>query len=141
MKISQLNQQIVELDRSAQYITNKHGMQTGVVLDADLWHQFLSLLNGNSIPNQPDTTVDDETDERVAMHREELAFRRMHPSLVEKYMGKYVAIYQEELVDHDSDQIELYLRVKKKYPKATFMIAPVNEQAEELINVRSLRYL
>lgn len=73
-------------------------------------------------------------DEMVA---EELAFRRLHPVLLKTHKGQFVAIYQEQLVDYDEDQVALYLRVDEKYPDAFVLIAPINEQAEEIYHFRS----
>jgi len=78
-----------------------------------------------------------DSDENEITCREELAFRRLHPSLLKTYKGQFVAIYQERLVDHDEDQIDLYLRVDEQYPDEFVMIAPVNEQAEEVYRFRS----
>lgn len=76
------------------------------------------------------------------MAREEKAFYNLHPILKEKYLGKYVAIYQDELVDHDDNQLELYLRIREKYGKEFVMITPVNEEAkEEVYTFRSPRLL
>jgi hypothetical protein len=71
--------------------------------------------------------------------REEAAFYRLHPELWQKYPGQYVAIYNEEVVDHDVDQVSLYLRVKAQYPGQFVWIAPVKETAAEEYVIRSPR--
>jgi len=74
-----------------------------------------------------------------AVAREEAAFYRLHPELWQKYPGQYVAIYNEEVVDHDSDQVALYLRVKARYPGQFVWIAPIKETAVEEYVIHSPR--
>jgi hypothetical protein len=75
----------------------------------------------------------------MAVAQEEAAFYRLHPELWQKYPGQYVAIYNEEMVDHDSDQVALFLRVKARYPDEFVWIAPVQETAVEEYIIRSPR--
>lgn len=81
----------------------------------------------------PDETLTSSID------REEAAFRRLHPALRRKYLGQYVAIHGGELVDHDTDQVALYLRVKDNFPNRFVWIAPVREKPEEEYVMRSPR--
>jgi hypothetical protein len=67
----------------------------------------------------------------TAVAREEAAFYRMHVDLLQKYLGEYVAVYNEEMVDHDRDQVALYLRIKARYPGQFVWIASVRETAVE----------
>ncbi len=78
--------------------------------------------------------------EKAVMDREESAYHKLHPSLLEKYPNQYVAIYGGELVDHDSDQVDLYLRVKSRYPDRFVWIAPVHAEPEEIYVTRSPRF-
>ena len=71
--------------------------------------------------------------------REKNAFRRLHPALQAQYMGEYVAIYGEELVDHDVDQATLIARIDKKYPDTFVLIRPVKQEPEIVYEHRSLR--
>ncbi|MFO7537981.1 MAG: DUF5678 domain-containing protein [Chloroflexota bacterium] len=75
----------------------------------------------------------------TAVAQEEAAFYRLHPELWQKYPGQYVAIHNEEVVDHDADQVALYLRVKARYPGQFVWIAPVKETPVEEYVVRSPR--
>jgi hypothetical protein len=43
--------------------------------------------------------------------RETLAFRRLLPQLLSQYAGEFVAIHDEQVIDHDSSDIELIQRV------------------------------
>jgi hypothetical protein len=75
----------------------------------------------------------------TAVAQEEAAFYRLHPELWQTYPGQYVAIHNEEVVDHDADQVALYLRIKARYPGQFVWIAPVKETAVEEYVVRSPR--
>ncbi len=44
------------------------------------------------------------------------AYIAMHPMLKERHLGKYVAVYQGELIDHDEDPVALLSRIDEKYP-------------------------
>ena len=72
--------------------------------------------------------------------REKIAFQQMHAALLEKYMGQYVAIYDEELVDHDLNQAALVARVDKKYPNSFVLIRPVKQEPEIVYKHRAIRW-
>lgn len=78
--------------------------------------------------------LDDE-----AINREGAAYRRLHPELKQKYLGQYVAVHGGKLVDHDSNQVDLYLRVEARYPGEFVWIAPVQEEPEEVYVIHSPR--
>jgi hypothetical protein len=85
----------------------------------------------------------EETDgeNALAVDREEAAFKRLHPMLREQYFGQYVAIYQGKLIDHDSDQVALFIRTQEKHPDEFVWIAPVGEEPEETYVLRSPRFV
>jgi len=85
--------------------------------------------------------VDSDAKWEAAMCLEGAAFRDLHPALYKKYAGKYVAIYNEQLVDSDSDQATLLLRTRKQYPNEFVWIAPVSESPDEVFVFRSPRLL
>lgn len=80
-------------------------------------------------------------DEDSIVAKEEAAFKRLHPMLREKYLGQYVAIYQGKMIDHDPDQVALFLRTKKRHPDEFIWIAPVSEEPEETYVLRSPRFV
>ena len=41
-----------------------------------------------------------------------------------KYMGEYVAIHHQKVVDHDADRATLYDRIRTKYGNVAVLIAP-----------------
>ncbi len=55
-----------------------------------------------------------EPDENVT--REKQAYIRLHPALKQTHLGKYVAIYNGQLVDEDEDYSLLIERIDTRYP-------------------------
>ncbi len=49
--------------------------------------------------------------EREKIHAETEAFWRLYPELHHQYNGEYVAIYQGQVIDHDTDVLRLEQRV------------------------------
>ncbi len=76
-----------------------------------------------------------------SVEREAQAFRRLHPALQREYVGQFVAIHNEALIDHDWDQVALFLRAKARFPAEFVWIAPVGETAEEIYHIYSPRLL
>jgi hypothetical protein len=64
------------------------------------------------------------------LEQEQRAFEAQHSQLVEKFLGRFVAFHQGQLVDVDDDQHNLYVRVQQAYPNAAVGIFPVTESAE-----------
>ena len=75
-----------------------------------------------------------------AIHHEAEAFRAQHTELLCKYPGRYVAMYQGQVVDDDLDQVALLARVEVKYPDLPVLIAQVQSEPEEIYTVRSPRW-
>lgn len=142
--------QLTELLDSVQYITDNQGTRIGVLLDLEVWQEIVQLVEHESIttPISPSTDNDelpkksehgDDENRKLAMQREEKAFRKLHPSLLKQYAGKYVAICNEKLIDSDSDQVALLRRVRQEHPAKFVWIAPVNESPDEVYMFRSPR--
>ncbi len=68
---------------------------------------------------------------RRKMRRELDAFRAMHSRLLAEYPAQYVAIYEGRVVDHDADQLALFLRVDRQYPDTDVLIQQVLPEVEE----------
>lgn len=126
---------------SAQYITDRSGERTGVILDLDVWQELIALVgdHGKSdTPTELNATPDQQRS--ATMDREEQAFYKLHSSLYPQYAGQYVAIYNEQFVDSDADQVVLYQRMRQKYPDEFVWIAPVTENPGEVLHFRSPRF-
>ncbi len=132
---------VTELLDSAQYITDRSGEKTGVVLDLEVWQELLALVEHSDELNMPTEGEEGADQQRaVAMAREESAFQKLHPSLYPAYAGQYVAIYHEQLVDSDPDQVALYRRVRQSFSGEFVWIAPVKESPIEVLHFRSPRF-
>lgn len=81
--------------------------------------------------------LDEEANRKI--DREAEAYRAMHADLLNTHPGEYVALHQGQLVDHDQDQLALYLRVKAQYPKIPVLIRQVRPEVEEVFTIRSPR--
>ena len=77
---------------------------------------------------------------RELMLREVAAFRALHPHLVQQYPGKYVAIYQGQLIDHDSDPVALLKRINQKYPDKVILRRKVEKDPDPVLHFRSPRF-
>jgi hypothetical protein len=53
------------------------------------------------------------------------AFLKKLPALLQRYEGRFVAIYRGRVVGHDSDDEELARRMYRKYGEAPFYVARV----------------
>lgn len=77
--------------------------------------------------------------EDAAVAQEMKAFLAMHASLREKYLGKYVAILDEQLVDYDEDYLALYRRIDAQYPDRFVWLAEVEADPLPTLVFRSPR--
>ncbi len=78
---------------------------------------------------------------REAMQRETAAFRRLHPALIKEYAGRYVAILDGELVDHDTDPVALLQRIRANFPSRTVLRRKVEQSPEVTLYFRSPRLI
>lgn len=80
-------------------------------------------------------TVKDFVNEAVREHlallgdqklsREIHAFERLHPQLVEQYLGKFVALHNERVVDSDEAFEPLFLRIQARFGDTPVLIRQV----------------
>lgn len=74
---------------------------------------------------------------RQALHQEAQVFRARHTDLLQTYAGRYIAMYQGQVVDDDADQLTLLERIEEQYPHTPVLITPVVAEPEETYTVRS----
>ena len=108
-----------------------------------------TLVRLETVANEKGATVEDLAEQAIhqylreearhKMRQENRAFRLMHAELLDKYAGEYVAVYQGQVVDHDPDQLALFLRIDKQYPDTPVFIAQVLSESEEIYTFRSPR--
>ncbi len=77
---------------------------------------------------------------REAMRREMQAYHARHAELLRQYAGRYIAMYQGEVVDDDDNQLALLARVEQGYPDLPVLITPVLAEPEETYTVLSPRW-
>ena len=69
----------------------------------------------------------------------EAAFEAMLTALLAQYAGEFVAIHQQQVVDHDPDELTLFDRICRDYPDEVVLIRPVLATSEPPLNFRSPR--
>lgn len=74
-----------------------------------------------------------------AMLREEESYQRLHPQLVEQFLGKNVAVHEGKMIDHDEDVVALLQRVRQALPNAVVLIRKVEHEADKVLRFRSPR--
>lgn len=117
---------------------------------AELTISAETIAQLKDVANQKETSADELAEQAIRqflrdetrrmIQRESKAFRAMHAQLFAKYPGQYVAIYQGRVIDHDEDQLALFLRVDERYPQAPLLIKQVLSEPEEVYVLRSPRF-
>ncbi len=76
-----------------------------------------------------------ESEKKV--EQEETAYRQQHPQLLEQFVGQYIAMHKGDVIDHDADELRLYLRVRQQYPSTGVLIKHVSPRLETVWQIRS----
>ena len=76
---------------------------------------------------QPPLAVDLPAPELPKGEREYQAFQRLLPQLLTTHHGKYVAIHDGQVVDSDTDDVALILRVQAKVGYVPIHVGLVSE--------------
>lgn len=75
------------------------------------------------------------------MRKEERAFDSMHADLIANHLGEFVAVFQQNVVDHHQDELALLGRINRFYPDDVVLIRPVLEHPEPTLVFRSPRLI
>ncbi len=75
--------------------------------------------------------------QRTKLDKEIAAYEALHVELRQKYLGQWVAINNQRLVDHDSDRLALYRRTRAKYGHTSVLLREVTEQPQEEVWLRT----
>lgn len=67
---------------------------------------------------------------RPAMLREIEAYHRLHPELLPKYKGQYVAVFRGQMVDHDHDPEVLSERILGRFPDEVVLQRKVEDSPD-----------
>jgi len=96
-----------------------------------------------TLPESEDApvAVDLAQQQSAALAREEAAYIRFHPQLKVTHLGRYVAIYQGELIDADDTFGALVERVRRKLPNQVVWLTQVKEEPIQTIVKRGNRLL
>jgi hypothetical protein len=98
---------------------------------ADLLAEAIALVEADM------ATPSDE--QRMA--REEAAYQTMYDELKTKYAGEYVAIFNGQLIDHDSNELALLRRLDAQYPDDIVLMRKVSAEPEPDLRMRSPRLI
>jgi glutamyl-tRNA reductase len=77
--------------------------------------------------------------ERETIKAEAEAFRSMHGTLAEKYLGQYVAIHGGKVVDSDEDFQALHRRIRQRFGRQPVLLRQVETEPERVLTFRSPR--
>ena len=67
------------------------------------------------------------------------AWYRLPPAERKRYEGRYVAVFQGQVVDSDPDRLQLYFRVRKRFGRQTILITQGGDHPIPVYRVRSPR--
>jgi hypothetical protein len=70
---------------------------------------------------------------------EEEFYQAQLPDLLSNYQGRYIALHNGEVIDSDTDELTLYLRVRQSYPTIGVLIKRVTTEPETTWHMRSPR--
>ena len=91
------------------------------------------------VPMLLDQAVRDYLD-RLAEQKiiaESKAFQTMHAKLLQRYRGKYIAVHNGKVVDHDVNLCALNRRIRARYGRIAVLLQQVTEYPEVELIVRS----
>jgi|GEM_PF-342180 len=88
----------------------------------------------------PSATLFPMDSNRAIMEKNVEAYKAMHPNLLGSYLGQYVAVCDRELVDHDSDPVELLTRVRQNYPGQVVLRRKVKQTPKRELRIRHPRF-
>lgn len=104
----------------------------------------------SEVANQQHATVDSLVDRALrnymANYRHEKirsetdAFHRLFGNLVRDYFGQYVAIHNQEVIDHDPDLRALHLRVHARLGRMPVLLKQVTDEPEHELVFRSPKF-
>jgi len=70
---------------------------------------------------------------------EEAHYKAQHQQLLQSYAGQVIAMHEGRIVDSDSDEVALYLRIRQRYPMVGILLKRVTPQPEVVWTIRSPR--
>ncbi len=71
--------------------------------------------------------------------QEEKMYEAQHSQLLAQYEGKFIALHDGQVIDSDTDELKLYLRIRHQYPLLGILIKQVAAEIDEVWHTRSPR--
>ena len=68
---------------------------------------------------------------------EEQHFRAQHARLLDEYAGQFIAMHEGQVIDSDTDELALYLRICQTHPMVGVLIKQVTPALEDVWVMRS----
>lgn len=78
--------------------------------------------------------------DRQKISAESATYRRRYPELRERYLGRYIAMHDGEVVDDAADFDTLYRRVTARYPDTPVMLTQVESEPDAPLVRRGFRW-
>lgn len=98
-------------------------------------------INGHAVTDEEEEfNPFSEDPRRPQMEKEVAAFEEQHRTLVEQYLGEFVAMYQGQVIGHDRDQWALIRRVRSDYPDQVVLFRQVEASLPRDLVVHSVRF-
>jgi hypothetical protein len=96
-------------------------------------------VDTNTVVTLPAPTLPLRGNPHSKWEREYLAFQRLLPQLLLTHRGQYVALHEEQVVDSDTDEIALILRVHTRHGYVPIHVDLVTEQPPRPVRVPHYR--
>ena len=93
------------------------------------------------ISKAPPAVVATREQQYQELDREMAAYIQLHPQLKQSHWGRYVAVYQGQLIDDDADFGTLVERVRSKLPTQIVLMTQVGDEPIRTFVRRSPRFL
>lgn len=77
------------------------------------------------------------SEDTLVMEREVVTFESRHAELWKQYPNQYIAMYQSQVIDHDTDLVTLALRIEEQYPEQVVLIRQVLPELPQPLMFRS----
>ena len=69
--------------------------------------------------------------------QEETAYQAQHAQLLTQFPGQFIAMHNGQVIDHDTDELALFLRVRRQFSQIGILIKHVTLEVEEVWQMRS----
>jgi len=109
-----------------------------VQAEAEATHESVETILTNALSTlYPPVSVDPR---RAQMMEKGAAFNALHPELVKRYLGRFVAVKGGAVVDDDTDLETLALRTRARFPNEVVYIDEVQPMLPQPLRMRSPRF-